>query len=104
MDKRSDAASFCRSWPSWTAIVEKGPDRNVDGVVRWRRIDLKRVIAERLGIDYRPRYVGKLLKKPGFPASAPGLATLPRTSVEAFKKRARVDGRLSRRWKRVAPS
>ena len=38
-------------------IVEKGPDRKVDGVVRWRRIDLKRV--------YHARYVGKLLKKPG---------------------------------------
>jgi len=25
-------------------IVEAGPDRQVDGVVRWRRIDLKRVI------------------------------------------------------------
>ncbi|RBP02211.1 winged helix-turn helix protein [Roseiarcus fermentans] len=29
------------------AIVEAGPDREKDGVVRWRRIDLKRVIAER---------------------------------------------------------
>lgn len=27
-------------------IVEIGPDREVDGVVRWRRIDLKRVIAD----------------------------------------------------------
>jgi hypothetical protein len=26
-------------------IVEGGPDREKDGVVRWRRIDLKRVIA-----------------------------------------------------------
>ena len=34
------------------AIVEAGPDREVDGVVRWRRIDLKRVIAERFGVDY----------------------------------------------------
>src|SRR5271165_4409858 len=29
------------------AIVEAGPDREKDGVVRRRRIDLKRVIAER---------------------------------------------------------
>ncbi len=27
-----------------TRIVEMGPDKDVDGVVRWRRIDLKRVI------------------------------------------------------------
>ena len=32
----------------------------------WRRIDLKRVIAERFGVDFHPRYVGKLLKKLGF--------------------------------------
>jgi Winged helix-turn helix len=34
--------------------------------VRWRRLDLKRVIAERFGVDFHPRYVGKLLKKLGF--------------------------------------
>ena len=27
-------------------IVEAGPDREKDGIVRWRRVDLKRVIAE----------------------------------------------------------
>ena len=44
-------------------IVEAGPDREKDGVVRWRRIDLKRVIAERFGVDFHPRYVGKLLQE-----------------------------------------
>lgn len=48
------------------AIVEAGPDREVDGVVRWRRIDLKRVIAERFGVDYHERHVETLLKKIGF--------------------------------------
>jgi len=43
-------------------IVETGPDRERDGV-RWRRIDLKRVIAERFGVDFHPRYVGKLLHR-----------------------------------------
>ena len=33
-------------------IVEAGPDRGKDGVVRWRRIDLKRVIAERFGVEF----------------------------------------------------
>jgi hypothetical protein len=46
-------------------IVEAGPDRGQDGVVRWRRIDLRRVIAERLGVDFHSRYVGKLLQKLG---------------------------------------
>ena len=50
----------------FAAIVETGPNRKVDGVVRWRRTDLKRVIAEKFGVDDHQRYVGKLLKKLGF--------------------------------------
>ena len=42
-------------------IVETGPYPEVDGVVRWRRIDLKRVIAERFGVIYRERTVSDLL-------------------------------------------
>jgi len=55
-------------------IVEAGPDREKDSVVRWRRIDLKRVIAEKFGVDFPARYVGKLLKTLGFPGSAVGPA------------------------------
>ena len=68
-------------------IVEAGPDREVDGVVRWRRLDLKRVIAERFGVDFHPRYVGKLLKKLGFsPISArPRHPAQDERIVEAFK-------------------
>jgi hypothetical protein len=44
----------------FSQILEAGPDREKDGVVRWRRIDLKRVIAERFGVNFHPRYVGKL--------------------------------------------
>src|SRR3954469_20612234 len=32
-----------------TELVETGPDRAVHGVVRWRRVDLQRVIRERFG-------------------------------------------------------
>ena len=32
------------------SIVEAGPDPAGDGVVRWRRADLKRVIQERFGV------------------------------------------------------
>ena len=58
----------CRknSWLRFAKIVEAGPDREKDGIVRWRRVDLKRVIAEKFGVDFHPRYVGKLLKKLGF--------------------------------------
>jgi transposase len=69
-------------------IVETGPDRKVDGVVRWRRIDLKQVIAERFGVDYHARYVGKLLKKLGFShmSARPRHPAQDEQIVEAFKK------------------
>lgn len=47
-------------------LVEAGPERGTDRVVRWRRIDLKRAIKERFGIDYHERHVSTLLKKLGF--------------------------------------
>ena len=53
------------------ALVDAGPDLSVDGVVRWRRIDLQRVIKERFGVDYHERYVGTLLRKLGFPHISP---------------------------------
>src|SRR5579863_6254314 len=37
---------------AFSEIVETGPDRAKDGVVRWRRIDLKHVIEERFGVVY----------------------------------------------------
>ena len=70
-------------------IVETGPDRKTDGVVRWRRIDLKRVIAERFNADYHQRYVGKLLKKLGFShmSARPRHPAQDERIVETFKKR-----------------
>jgi transposase len=47
-------------------VVETGPDRAVHGVVRWRRIDLQRLIAERFGVAYHERTVGKILHQIGF--------------------------------------
>ena len=69
-------------------IVEAGPDRAIDGVVRWRRADLKRVIAERFGVDYHERYVGTLLKKLGFShiSARPRHPAQDERIVEAFKK------------------
>ena len=69
-------------------IVEAGPDREKDGVVRWRRIDLRRVIAERFGVEFHQRYVGKLLKKLGFShmSARPRHPAQDERTVEAFKK------------------
>src|SRR5215213_11225342 len=47
-------------------LVETGPDRAVHGVVRWRRVDLQRLIAERFGVVYHERTVGKILHQLGF--------------------------------------
>ena len=73
-------------------IVEVGPDREKDGVVRWRRIDLKRVIAERFGVHFHPRYVGKLLHKLGFShmSARPRHPAQDERIVEAFKKTSRA--------------
>jgi len=72
----------------FTQIVEAGPDREKDGVVRWRRVDLKRVIAERFGVDFHARYVGKLLHKLGFShiSARPRHPAQDERIVDAFKK------------------
>ncbi len=60
-----------------SAIVEAGPDRAVHGVVRWRRIDLQKLIAERFGVVYHERSVGRLLKDLGFPHQRPAPTSWP---------------------------
>jgi transposase len=70
------------------AIVEAGPDRKIDGVVRWRRIDLQRVIGERFGVAYHERYVGTLLQQLGFShmSARPRHPGQNAEIIEAFKK------------------
>src|SRR5918993_1206384 len=84
-------------------LVETGPDRAVHGVVRWRRIDLKRVIAERFGIAYHERTVGKLLEALGFShvsARPPTSATrAPTCSARSVRLAARA-----RRWPCPSPT
>lgn len=47
-------------------IVEAGPDVAADGVVRWRRVDLKRVVEARFGVVMAERTIGDLLHARGF--------------------------------------
>lgn len=47
-------------------LVRAGPDPAEQGVVRWRRVDLAAVIAERFGVTLAERTVGKLLHRLGF--------------------------------------
>jgi transposase len=48
------------------ALVEAGPDPQLDGIVRWRRIDLKDVIHDRFGVVYHERSVSRILHELGF--------------------------------------
>jgi transposase len=48
------------------AWVEQGPDPEQDGVVRWRRIDLKHKIETLFGVEMHERTVSKQLAELGF--------------------------------------
>jgi transposase len=48
------------------AVVETGPDLLSDGIVRWRRMDLKLWIEEQFGVVYHDRSVSRLLVQLGF--------------------------------------
>src|SRR3954470_777200 len=70
------------------AAVEQGPDPDRDGVVRWRRVDLRALIEARFAVRPHERTVGKVLRRLGFvrlsvrpkhPQSDPA-------AQEAFKK------------------
>ena len=74
-----------------SAIVEAGPNLQVDGVVRWRRIDLQSVIAKRFGVEYHERYVGKLLKKLGF------------SHISARPRHPGQDARIVEEYKKTSP-
>ena len=61
-------------------------------MVRWRRIDLKRVVKERFGVEFCVRYIGTILKRLGF--SHKSVRPLhPKQNgeiVEAFKETSRL--------------
>jgi transposase len=69
-------------------IVETGPDPVTDGVVRWRRIDLKRVIEERFGVIYSERAVSDLLGRLSFSyiSARPQHPRQDQRVLEGFKK------------------
>ena len=71
-----------------TQLVETGPDKAVHGVVRWRRMDLQRVILDRFGVAYHERTIGKLLKALGFShvSPRPRHPAQDTSMIEAFKK------------------
>ena len=69
-------------------IVETGPDPAVDGVVRWRRVDLKQVIEERFGVVYSERAISELLARLAFShiSGRPQHPEQDERVIAAFKK------------------
>jgi transposase len=47
-------------------LVREGPTFSEHGVVRWRRVDLSRVMEARFGVQLAERSVGALLRRLGF--------------------------------------
>src|ERR1700730_2255496 len=89
-------------------IVETGPDPAVDGMVRWRRVDLQRIIKLRFGVDYHERHISTLLKRLGFShmSARPRHPAQNAETIEAFKKTSRARSeltwpicRLGRAWR-----
>lgn len=69
-------------------LVEAGPDPEKDGVVRWRCVDLKRVLGERFGVDLSAVSLGRTLKKLGFShiSARPQHPAQDAQAIAAFKK------------------
>jgi transposase len=70
------------------AAVERGPDPDRDGVVRWRRVDLQALIEARFAVRLHERSVGKVLRRLGFARLSvrPKHPKADEAAREAFKK------------------
>ena len=70
------------------ALVEKGPDPETDGIVRWRRIDLKRIAEKRFGVTVDEDTIGRLLRELGFShmSPRPQHPSQAAGAIEEFKK------------------
>jgi transposase len=68
--------------------VEQGPDPDRDGVVRWRRVDLRALIEARFAVRLHERTVGKVLRRLGFTRLSvrPKHPKADAAAQEAFKK------------------
>ncbi len=73
-------------------LVEAGPDPHRDGVVRWRCVDLKRVLSQRHGVDLSEVRLGRILKQLGFShiSARPQHPAQDPEAIATFKKSFRI--------------
>lgn len=69
-------------------LVEAGPDPQIHGVVRWRCVDLKRVLGERFAVDLSEVSLGRVLKQLGYShiSARPRHPAQDAQAIAAFKK------------------
>ena len=69
-------------------VVTSGPDLNKDGVVRWRCVDLKRVLEDRFAVDLSEVSLGRVLKQLGFShiSARPQHPAQDAQAIATFKK------------------
>jgi transposase len=74
--------------------VEQGADLAKDGVVRFRRVDLRDRVAGRFGVYLHEGSIGKLLRRLGYRRLSvrPVHPKADLAAQETFKKRARIGG------------
>jgi len=71
-------------------LVRQGPDLERDGLVRWRRIDLARIIEARHGIKVDPDTIGRILAREGYSylSARPRHPDQDKDAIELFKNAA----------------
>jgi putative transposase len=78
-------------------LIEAGPDPETDGVVRWRCVDLRRVLGRRFGVDLSEVSLGRVLKKLGFShiSARPRHPVQDPEAIATFKKTSSLRSRRS---------
>lgn len=86
-------------------VVERGPNPKVDGVVRWRLLDLAAWVWNRFGISLSEATLSRELKALGFSklSARPRHHAQDADAIDAFKKTSRPAWRMSARRSRPAP-
>ena len=69
-------------------LVDTGPDPQMHGIVRWRCVDLKRVLGERFAVDLSEVSLGRILKQLGYShiSARPQHPAQDAQAIAAFKK------------------